>query len=42
MVFKKYYSYSNSDIGFELTPVSILILSGLNSKDTIKSYRYIL
>lgn len=44
MIFKRYYSYSNSDSEplSELTPVSILTLSGLNNKDTIKSYRGIL
>lgn len=44
MIFKRYYSYSNSDSEplSELTPVSILTLGGLNSKDTIKSYRDIL
>lgn len=43
MIFKRYYSYSNSDTELlsELTPVSILTLSGLN-KDTIKPYRDIL
>ena len=41
MIFKRYYSYSNSDSEplSELTPISILTLGGLNSKDTIKSYR---
>lgn len=43
MIFKRYYSSSNSDIcsEYELIPELVVTLNGLN-KDAIKSYKVIL
>lgn len=39
-ILKRYYSYSGTES--KLTPVPVLTLSGLNNKNTLKTYRYML